>query len=199
MFEVEYLVPIITAIIGSATALGVVWYRNYLSKKSKHTDDCKIHKQIQNDQELLDNLEEIRDKFNADRLTILQFHNGGNYYTGKSIQKMSMSYEVAQAGIQRMQDQCQNMPVSSCTTTLMPLFENWCIEYHDVNKDFPASLCKVHQIEAGNKSTYHWGLFDLDKNCIGLMTLDYVKRKRKLKTDDLESLKVKIIKLPGYL
>ena len=33
MFAVEYLVPIITAVIGSATALGVVWYRNYLSKK----------------------------------------------------------------------------------------------------------------------------------------------------------------------
>ena len=180
MFAVEYLVPIITAVIGSATALGVVWYRNYLSKKSK-SEDCKIHKQICSDQELLDSLEEIRERFNADRLTILQFHNGGNYYTGKSIQKMSMSYEVASPGIQRMQDHCQNMPISSCTTSLLPLFDNWCIEYHDVNKDFPASLCKIHQIEAGNKSTYHWGLFDLDKNCIGLMTLDYVKKKKKTK------------------
>ena len=73
MFAVEYLVPIITAVIGSATALGVVWYRNYLSKKPKN-EDCKIHKQICSDQELLDSLEEIRERFNADRLTILQFH-----------------------------------------------------------------------------------------------------------------------------
>lgn len=198
MFAVEYLLPIITAVIGSATALGVVWYKNYLSKKSEG-ESCKIHKQICNDQELLNNLEEIREDFKADRLTVLQFHNGGNYYTGKSIQKMSMSYEVSAPGIQRIQDSCQNMPISLCNASLLPLFDNWCIEYPDVNKDFPASICKIHQVEAGNKSTYHWGLFDLDKNCIGLMTLDYVKRKRKLKTDDLDNLKIKIIKLPGYL
>jgi len=198
MFGEEYLVPILTAIIGSATALSVVWYKNYLSRKINQKE-CKIHVQIKEDQELLDNLEEIRDKFNADRLTILQFHNGGEFYTGKSMQKLSMTYEVAASGIQRMSDISKDLPVSSCNASLLPLFENWCCPYYDVNADFPNSLCKVHQIEAGNKSTYHWGLFDLEKKCIGMMTLDFVKRKRKLKEEDLENLKVKIIKLPGYL
>ena len=195
MSAIEYLVPIITAIIGSATALIVVWYRNHLS----HNKGCKILSQIKNDKELLDKLEEIREDFNADRLTVLQFHNGGNYYTGKSIQKISMSYEVAASGIIRLQDSCQNISVSTFTTSLAPLFEKWCVEYYDILADFPNSLCKIHQITSGNKSTYHWGLFDLDKKCIGLMTLDYVKRKKRLREEDLEKLKIKIIKLPGYL
>lgn len=195
----ELLVPILTAIIGSLTSLGVVWYRNYLAKKIKENEECKVQKVIEEDRELIDSLEELRRKYSADRLTVLQFHNGGDYYTGKSIQKISMSYEVAGNGIQRIIEGCQNLPVSACNASLKPLMDNWCVKYYDVKKDFPESLCKIHQLNAGNKSTYHWGLFDLEKNAIGILTLDYVKRRKNISDEQLDNIKLNVVKLPGYL
>lgn len=197
--NMEYLIPVVTAIIGSITAIAVIWYRNYLHKKNKDMEVCKVQKNITQDKEIIDTLEELRIRHSADRLTVFQFHNGGDYYTGKSIQKISMSYEVVGKGIQRIIEGAQNIPVSACNASLKPLLDNWCTSYYDINNDFPESLCKMHQLNAGNKSTYQWGLFDLDRNVIGIMTLDYVKRRKKLSKESLDSLKLKVVKLPGYL
>ena len=198
MENIEVLTPIITAAIASATTLLTVWYRNHLLNKSKEKE-CVIKDALDKDKELLENLEELREEYSADRLTIFQFHNGGDFYTGKSMQKMSLTYESAENGIQRLMPNRQNIPVSACNSSLKPLLEEWNTKYVDVEKEFPESLCKLYQLEAGNKSTYQWGLFDLDGKAIGVFTLDYVKRKKKLSKDQLEKIKLNIVKIPGYL
>jgi hypothetical protein len=62
----------------------------YISKqKTKNKDTVKEN--IANTCIINDELEEIREEFNSDRVWISQFHNGGNFYpTGKSIQKFSV-------------------------------------------------------------------------------------------------------------
>jgi hypothetical protein len=198
MEHLEIITPIITAVITAITTLLAVWYRNYLLRKEKDKK-CTIIDALNKDKELLENLEEIRVGNSADRLTIFQFHNGGDFYTGKSMQKLSLTYETADKGIQRIMPNRQNIPVSACNSSLKPLLENWNTKYFDVEKDFPESLCKLYQLDAGNKSTYQWALFDLDGRAIGIFTLDYVKRRKNLTEEQLEKLKLNIVKIPGYL
>lgn len=198
MEHLEIITPIITAVITAITTLLAVWYRNHLLRKEKDKK-CTITDALNKDKELLENLEEIRVENSADRLTIFQFHNGGDFYTGKSMQKLSLTYETADKGIQRLMPNRQDIPVSACNSSLKPLLENWNTKYFDVEKDFPESLCKLYQLDAGNKSTYQWALFDLDGKAIGIFTLDYVKRRKNLTDEQLEKLKLNIVKIPGYL
>ena len=57
---------------------------------------------------------ELQAKYKAMRVYIVQFHNGANFYTGQSIQKMTISHEVPQyqAGIGRMKNFYDNVLVS---------------------------------------------------------------------------------------
>ena len=114
------------------------------------------------------------------------------------MQKMSMSYEQIDNGISSTMMAKQNIPVSACITTIQPLMDNgefWCAD----TKQYPDGLCKHHLLVDGVKSTYAWPIIDLHKNIIGILRVDYVKRKTTLKEEDTDLLKQLALQLPGYL
>ena len=128
----------------------------------------------------------------------MSFHNGSTYYSGKSMQKMSMTYEECNNGISSVMLDKQNIPVSACITTLKPLIENgefYCVD----TKDYPEGLCKYHIENDGVKSTYEYPVVDLHKNIIGVLSVDFVKRKTILTDDNHDLLKLLSAQLPGYL
>ena len=114
------------------------------------------------------------------------------------MQKMSMSYEECDNGISSTMMQKQNIPVSACITTLKPLMETGICGWSDT-KDHPEGLCKHHLKVDGVKSTYSWSIIDIYSNIIGVLRLDYVKRKTTLSDSDQEKLKLLATQLPGYL
>ena len=73
--------------------------------------------------------------------------------------------------------------------------EFWCID----TKDYPEGLCKHHLKNDGVKSTYNWPIVDIYNNIIGILRVDYVKRKTRLGDEDHELLKQLSLQLPGYL
>ena len=194
----EVYLGILTTLIGVGGTLTAIWFKYYLNRqKNKH--NCIIDQTVREDGELLSKLEDVRSELSADRISIFSFHNGGEYYAGKSMQKFSCSYEVVNQGVSRTQLDIQNIPVSACLPTLRPLVNDK--EYHcyDVNRNYPESFCKYKLIEGGVKSVYQFAIFDLNKNAIGIIRADYVNKKVKLTKDVLETLKYLAIKLPGYL
>jgi hypothetical protein len=193
----EIWVPIITTIIGSITTLFVIQYKHKLNRQ-KEDDTCPIHECITEDTIVLSKLKEILDDTSADRVSIFSFHNGGHFYSGKSMQKMSMSYEELDNGISSIMMSKQNIPVSACITTLKPLIENG--EFYSQNvKEYPEGLCKYNLLEDGVKSTYMWPIIDLLGKCIGVIRVDYVKRKTKISDDDAKKYETLSNQLPGYL
>lgn len=192
----ETLIPVVTALVGILGTILTIWLKHKLKKKE--VGECPVGKCINEDAELLSKLGEILDDIDADRISIYSFHNGGEFYSGKSMQKMSMSYEVVSSGIARQQPQRQSIPVSACISTLQPLMEKR-IWHHPSIKDYPESLCKVYLVEDGVKSTYQWAIIDLNKRAIGVLRVDYVKRTKKLSDDALNKLTLNVIKMPGYL
>jgi hypothetical protein len=200
--SIEIWVPILTTILGAVATLITMRYRHKLElerQEAEEQENCQVKKHIEQDEEVIAKLERLRELAAADRASIYQFHNGGEYFTGKSMQKVSMTYEVVNAGISRLFPERQAVPVSACNSTLLPLIKDRRTIYLDVSKDMPESLCKFYAMDAGTKSMYKWTIYNLDKKAIGYFQLDYVNRKRDLNQDTLQDLEMAAIKLAGYL
>jgi len=194
----EIWVPVITTIIGSITTLLVIQYKHKLEKSKRSNIECPIELCIAEDDIILSKMKDVLNDIHADRICIFSFHNGGQFYSGKSMQKMSMSYEQTDNGISRIQLDKQNIPVSACLTTIKPTLADGKFYVHDT-QEYPEGLCKYHLLSDGVKSTYHWPIIDLYDNAIGLVRIDYVKRKTTLTDEDAKKLRILSSQLPGYL
>ena len=196
--NVSIWIPVLTTLIGSATTLLVIWYKHKLSVKASYAKEGPIEKCVGEDMEDIENLEGITKELGADRVSIFSFHNGGQFYSGKSMQKMSISYEVVSEGIASIQLDKQNIPVSACVTTLKPLVDYG--EFHCRRiKEYPDGLCKYHLEKDGIKSTYGYAIMDLEDKAIGMLRMDYVKKEKWLNDEEFEALRTFALKLPGYL
>lgn len=194
----ELTIPIIVAIISVIGTLLTIKYKHKLLESRLEKDPCPIGECITEDTLVIEKLREVLDEIHGDRISIYSFHNGNTYYSGKSIQKMSMTYEECNNGISSVMLDKQDIPVSACITTLKPLMENgefYCID----TKDYPEGLCKYHIKNDGVKSTYEYPIIDLHQNAIGVLSVDFVKRKTVLNDDHHELLKLLSAQLPGYL
>lgn len=194
----EIWVPLLTAIVGSIGTVLSIRYRHSLQLKREQAK-CHVQEAVEQDTELLAKLEELRSNVGASRACIYQFHNGGEYYTGRSMQKFSMTYETVSKGISRNQTARQNVPVSACNETLSQLIKDRRLYYVDVKKEMPESLCKFIATEDGTKSMYKWAIYDLEKRALGYLQIDFVGKKKNLSEDDIQDLEMSAIKIAGYL
>ena len=194
----EILIPVLTAIVGVGGTLLTIWMKHHLESRKKNVG-CIIDRTVKEDTEIISRLEEIKNEIGADRVSIYSFHNGGEYYSGKSMQKLSCSYEVVSPGVSRTQLLSQNIPVSACLGTLQLLMKDK--EFHclDVEKDYPESACKHQLIENGVKSTYQYAIFNLERKAVGVLRTDFVGDIKKIKLSQEKTLKYSAIKLSGYL
>lgn len=192
------LLGIITTVLGIVGTLLAIWLKYYLDKKSK-ARECIVQRTVDEDTEILDRLDELKNEIGADRISIFSFHNGGEYYSGRSMQKLSCSYEVVSNGVARMQLSMQNIPVSACLTTVRNLVENKEFHCYDVDLLYPESGCKSYLIDYGVKSTYQYAIFDLNRRVIGILRADFVLDRERLSEDAYDTMKYTAIKLSGYL
>jgi hypothetical protein len=194
----DIFIPVIVSILSIFGTGFAIWYKNYIDKKKIEAEECPVGKCVTEDARLLDFMDSLLLDVKADRVSIYSFHNGGIYWSGKSMQKMSMSYEVTSSGISTEMLSKQNIPVSACIGTLKPLMTNGHFHHINVN-DYPEGLCKYHLIESGVISTYQWAIMSLSGKMIGMLRIDYIKKAKKLTDDEYGKLKIFSDKLPGYL
>jgi|LakMenEpi03Aug12_release.lakeMendotaPanAssembly.Ray.scaffolds.fasta_scaffold133562_2 hypothetical protein len=192
------LLGILTTILGIVGTLTAVWLKYYLDKRAK-SQECVVQRTVNEDTEILDRLDELKSEIGADRISIFSFHNGGEYYSGRSMQKLSCSYEVVQPGIARHQMKMQNVPVSACLTTIKHMIEEKEFFCYDVDRDFPESACKSYLIEYGVKSTYQYAIFDLNRRAIGILRADFIAEKERINSKQADIMRFTAIKLSGYL
>jgi hypothetical protein len=149
-------------------------------------DALKVGEQITN------KIETIREDFKADRVWIIQFHNGGHFYpTGKSIAKFSMLYETVSIGANSIQTSFQNIPVNLFSKSINHLLENDAIEIPDFKDDKIATYgLKYVAEESGCKSGYLFSIKNIDDKFIGIMGIDYTKKKSKLDVEDCSQLRI---------
>lgn len=195
----ELLGAFLTGVVGPILYLLI---EKYLQKRKEKKQD-KVKETISNTCIINDELEEIREEFNSDRVWISQFHNGGNFYpTGKSIQKFSIFYEVTKTGISSVSQVFNNIP-----TSLYPKAFNHMLQDEQkgifvpdfTDPTIPTWGLRGAAESVGTKSSYVIPLFSLDNKFIGSMGMDYVTRKKKITKDEWEHLQIKANRIAGYL
>ena len=194
------LTPLIAAFItGLAGPLLVYAITKYINKKAKPVDLIREAVNVSN--LITDSIEEIKEEFEADRVWITQFHNGGNFYpTGKSIAKFSIMYEVVGAGVQSVQSNFRNIPVNLFSKSINYLLENDVIEIADyTNETIATHGLKYIAIDTGCKSGYLFAIKTIDNKFIGTLGLDFSKRKTKLDVESINYLQVHATAIGGVL
>jgi len=192
---VGIFVAFITGIIGPVV---VLYIKNKLVKKEKPDmvrDTLRVSELVNN------KIEHIREEFNADRVWVTQFHNGGNFYpTGKSMAKFSVMYETVNSGVSSVQTNFHNIPVNLFSKSINQLLNHDIIEIPDYKDETVATYgLKYIAEDTGCKSGYLFAIKTIDDKFIGTLGLDYTKKKNKLDIESINHLQVHATSLGGVL
>lgn len=185
---------------GVVVPLLVVFINKRLELKRLRKND-KLESEIKVCNVVNTKLDSLREEFNADRVWVMQFHNGGHYYpTGKSIQKFSMFYESVEPGCESIKLLFQNIPVSLFSPSANKILTDNVIAVPDFKDDqMPTYGLKYTAQETGSKSTYIFGIRDINNKLIGMLGVDFTKRKKHLDQDDIQTLELEAAQIGGVL
>lgn len=192
----QVIIAFITGVIGPVL---IIIIRNKLEKaKAKPdmlTDSLRIGELVTT------RLDHIREEFKADRVWITQFHNGGHFYpTGKSIAKFSVIYETVSVNTHSIQSNFQNIPINLFTKSMNRLLDHEIIEISDFSDESISTYGLKYVAEDNNcKSEYLFAIKTLDDKFIGVLGVDYTKKKVKLNQVDINHISNHASSLGGAL
>ena len=166
----ELLITSLTSII--VALVGAGFFRRMSDKKQKSKSRESLMQQIKNDEIVHLSIREIRRRYNADRVYIWQFHNGGSFYTNAPMQKVSITYERNSDGLERKAERNQNHLVSHFNSFIKSVIE-MTMFYSDVNKMEDLGLRSL-SLSQGIKSHASVPIFDRDKNLVAVLSLEWV-------------------------
>jgi len=200
LFNMENITGIIIAFIsGVVGPIGVLFIKHLLDKKKVKPDMVKETLRVS--ELVTTRIEHIKEEFDADRVWITQFHNGGNFYpTGKSMAKFSIMYETVNTGVSSVQSNFHNIPVNLFSKSINELLNNDVIEIPDF-KDETVSTFGLKYIaeDTGCKSEYLFAIKTIDDKFIGSLGIEYTKRKKRLDMESINHLQVHASSLGGVL
>jgi hypothetical protein len=198
MFEniTGIVIAFITGVVGPIL---LVYLKSKLEKKKEKPDMVKETLRVS--ELITSKIEHIKDEFNADRVWVTQFHNGGNFYpTGKSMAKFSIMYETVSPGVSSVQTNFHNIPVNLFSKSINELLLNDVIEIPDFKDDTISTFGLKYIAEDTNcKSGYLFSVKSIDDRFIGTLGLDYTKRKTKLSIEAINHLQIHASSIGGVL
>jgi hypothetical protein len=189
-------VAFITGVIGP---IAVLYIKHILDSRKKKPD--MVMDTLRVSELINQKIDHIRDEFNADRVWISQFHNGGNFYpTGRSMAKFSIMYEAVSANATSVQSNFKNIPVNLFSRSINELFQNDVIEIADFKDETIATYgLKYVAEESGCKSSYLFAIKTLDNKFIGVLSIEFTRRKTKLDMEDINHLSNHASSIGGVL
>jgi len=192
---VEICIAFITGVLGPIL---IIYTKNYLDKKNKPD---MVEEALQVSELVTNKIDEIREGLKADRVWVTQFHNGGHFYpTGKSITKFSVMYESVNTGVHSMQTNFQNIPVHLFSKSMNQLVTADTIEIADYKDETIATYgLKYVAEDTGSKSGYLFAIKTIDDKFIGVLGVDYTKKKVKLDDDVINNIMINASSLGGVL
>jgi hypothetical protein len=166
----ETIVTSVTSITVALIAAG--FFKKFSDRNKENNSKKKLVKQIEKDELVHFTLKEIRRKYHADRIYIIQFHNGGIFYTNSPMQKASVTFERCSDGLERVSDHLNNIFVSHHTwfiksTLSESMFYTDCDNIEDV-------ATKALFRKFGAQATAAVPIYDIQEQLVSIMVLDWV-------------------------
>jgi len=194
--SVSIIVAFITGVLGPVLLLFI---KNKLDKKTEKPD--MVLETLKVSELVMTKLDHIKEEFKADRVWVAQFHNGGNFYpTGKSMAKFSIIYESVGASVQSIQGNFHNIPVNLFSRSINHLLEKDTIQISDFKDETVATFgLKYIAEDTGCKSGYLFAIKCIEGRFIGMLGIDYTKKKTKLTDESVNNLLVQSTTIGGVL
>lgn len=189
------VISVLTGVVSAATGvLGMYLKIKYDEKKSKQFSyDPNLHNSI------VLALEYTMSETQADRVYVLEFHNGEHYFSGRSQQKMSCTYEVIGGGISAECHNLQNIRTSNFHGLTKEIGQGKTFECSDV-KNYNEDIALKSFLESkGVKSAFARPIKTLNGKILGVIVIEYVKENRAWSNDAEKFVKKQAREISGYL
>ena len=162
----KWCLTIFVAVISTSP----MWIENAIKIYNLRSKDF-VKRQVQKDRRILDLLNSILKKYNADRVYVMRVHNGEYFTDGKHFQKISEIYETTNYSISHSMKDFQNIPLSLVNPILTDILKKGYYE-SDVKKIKEDSIKKLFE-QQKIKSIYFFGLYKYDK-LIGAVGVEFI-------------------------
>ena len=193
-------VALITGVISPIVIQVTKFYLNLLRDPKLDRRSSEIINVLKLEEKISTKLESIKNRINADRVYIFEFHNGGHTYTGKGIQKLSETYEVTNKGVSVESVNTQNLPTSLFSSLLLSISREGHFYIKDVKmNDSQAPTFREFISNRGVKSFVGFAIKNIENNLVGILGVDGVLSKLTLTDNDIVELKQDASILAGYL
>jgi len=116
-----------------------------------------------------------------------------------SIRTASITYEVTTLGTSSEQSNFQNIPMIVYADSFNQTIAEKGMEIPDIQAMDNNDPIKGIQLAKGNKSVYGKAMFSLDGTLMGLLMVDYVRRKHELTADERMYLTLSAEQIAGYI
>jgi hypothetical protein len=166
----EALITSITSITVALIAAG--FFKRFSDRNKENNSKKKLVKQIEKDELVHFTLKEVRRKFHADRIYLIQFHNGGTFYTNAPMQKASVTYERCSDGLERVSEHLMHIFVSHYTWFIKNTIneEMFYIDCENIEDVATKALFR----KFGTQATAAVPIYDNSDQLISIMVLDWV-------------------------
>lgn len=145
-----HYIDIIKLGVSSAVTLLGVFFSWFLKYKYGEYKQRKITREISQSKLIQTILEQQLNEYGSQRAFILQRHNGGKYGTGKSMTKLSTTFEALEEGVSTEFKEYQNLPISLYSSMIDSAMTERGI--FPVVDDIDDILTKAFFVQRGTKS-----------------------------------------------
>lgn len=189
------IISVLTGLISAATAVLGVWLKiKYDERKNKQLNyDPQLHGNV------ITALDFIMSETGADRSYILEFHNGEHYFSGRSQQKLSCTYEVVSGGISIESHNIQNIRISNFHGLIKSISQNETFKCKNIDEYNDDMAFRAFMQGKGVKSMFARPIKTLNGKIIGIIVLEYVKEPRRWSGDAEGFLRKQARIISGYL
>ena len=167
---IELLLTSFTSIV--VALVGAGFFKRYNDHKISVKSKNNLMQQVKKDEIVHLAIKEVRRRYEADRVYIWQFHNGGTFYTTSPIQKISITYERCSQGLERKIEKNQNYLISNFNSYIKDVMDGNMF-FPDISKMEDIGLRSLAQSN-GTKSHCAVPIYDKEKHLIAILSMDWV-------------------------
>lgn len=136
----------------------------------------KVTKQSAIDFEIFNRLDQDKERLNADRIQVYEFHNGGHYANGRSALKTTCTYESVRSGNKSFISQMSCIPLGCIPNFINELLTKYTVEVQDIEtiKSVMPSTYSL-QKTMGVKSFYSTIICNGEGDPVGFVSIQFTK------------------------
>jgi len=167
---VEVLLTSVSSIV--VALVGAGFFKRYNDRKYKLQSKSQLLEQIKKDEIVHLAIRDVRRRYNADRIYVWQFHNGGTFYTTSPMQKLSITYERCSQGLEKKSEKNQNHLITNFTNYIKDVMDMKMF-FTDISKMTDIGLRSLAQSN-GTKSHCAVPIYDKEGHLVAMLCLDWV-------------------------